>query len=293
MYKEIDANKRKTWILMAVFFLIILGFSLIYSGIVGDYNYTIYILVVALVYAFVQYFIASKLALFMAGAHPIELRDNPRFYRIVENLSITTGLPMPKVYVIDDPSPNAFATGRDPNHAAVAATTGLIDMMNDRELEAVMAHEMAHVGNYDIKVSMIAFGLVAAIGLLSDIGLRIAFYSKRDNDNDKAGAILLIVGLVAAILGPIIAMMVQMAVSRNREYLADATAALTTRDPESLASALEKLSNDKTPLRNQSSSMANMYINNPLRKGFIAKLTSTHPPIEDRIAKLRAMAGQF
>lgn len=293
MYKEIDSNKRKTWILMGVFLLMILGLSLIYSAYVGDLMYTVYIIIAALIYAFVQYFIASKLALFMAGAKPIELRNNPRFYRIVENLSITTGLPMPKVYIIDDPSPNAFATGRDPNHAAVAATTGLIEMMNDRELEAVMAHEMAHVGNYDIKVSMIAFGLVAAIGLLSDIGLRISFYSKRDNDNDKSGIILLIIGVVAAILGPIIAMMVQMAVSRNREYLADATAALTTRDPESLASALEKLSQDKTPLRNQSSSMANMYINNPLKKGFVANLTSTHPPLESRIAKLRTMAGQF
>lgn len=293
MYKEIDSNKRKTWILMGVFLLMILGLSLIYSAYVGDLMYTVYIIIAALIYAFVQYFIASKLALFMAGAKPIELRNNPRFYRIVENLSITTGLPMPKVYIIDDPSPNAFATGRDPNHAAVAATTGLIEMMNDRELEAVMAHEMAHVGNYDIKVSMIAFGLVAAIGLLSDIGLRISFYSKRDNDNDKSGIILLIIGVVAAILSPIIAMMVQMAVSRNREYLADATAALTTRDPESLASALEKLSQDKTPLRNQSSSMANMYINNPLKKGFVANLTSTHPPLESRIAKLRTMAGQF
>ena len=293
MYKEIDANKRKTWLIMLVFLAIITGLSVLIADLMGETYISLYVIFIALIYAFIQYFIASKMALFMAGAKPIELRDNPRFYRIVENLSITTGLPMPKVYVIDDPSPNAFATGRDPQHAAVAATTGLIDMMTDRELEGVMAHEMAHVGNYDIKVSMIAFGLVAAISVLCDIGLRIAIRGADSSDDDRANAVLLAVALVAAVFGPIIAMMVQMAVSRNREYLADATAALTTRDPESLASALTKLSENKTTLRNQNPSMANMYINNPLKKGWLAKMTSTHPPIEERIARLQQMAGQF
>lgn len=293
MYKEIDANKRKTWLIMLVFLAIIAGLSVLIADLMGETYISLYVILIALIYAFIQYFIASKLALFMAGAKPIELRDNPRFYRIVENLSITTGLPMPKVYVIDDPSPNAFATGHDPQHAAVAATTGLIDMMTDRELEGVMAHEMAHVGNYDIKVSMIAFGLVAAISVLCDIGLRIAIRGADSSDDDRANAVLLAVALVAAVFGPIIAMMVQMAVSRNREYLADATAALTTRDPESLASALTKLSENKTTLRNQNLSMANMYINNPLKKGWLAKMTSTHPPIEERIARLQQMAGQF
>ena len=293
MYKEIDANKRKTWLIMLVFLGLIAGLSVLIASLAGEVYISLYVILAALVYAFIQYFIASKMALFMAGAKPIELRDNPRFYRIVENLSITTGLPMPKVYVIDDPSPNAFATGRDPQHAAVAATTGLIDMMTDRELEGVMAHEMAHVGNYDIKVSMIAFGLVAAISVLCDIGLRIAIRGAGDSDDDGTGVVLLVVAIVAAVFGPIIAMMVQMAVSRNREYLADATAALTTRDPESLASALTKLSENKTILRNQNPSMANMYINNPLKKGWLSKMTSTHPPIEERIARLQQMAGQF
>ena len=293
MYKEIDANKRKTWLIMLVFLGLIAGLSVLIASLAGEVYISLYVILAALVYAFIQYFIASKMALFMAGAKPIELRDNPRFYRIVENLSITTGLPMPKVYVIDDPSPNAFATGRDPQHAVVAATTGLIDMMTDRELEGVMAHEMAHVGNYDIKVSMIAFGLVAAISVLCDIGLRIAIRGAGDSDDDGAGVILLVVAIVAAVFGPIIAMMGQMAVSRNREYLADATAALTTRDPESLASALTKLSENKTILRNQNPSMANMYINNPLKKGWLSKMTSTHPPIEERIARLQQMAGQF
>ncbi len=293
MYKEIDANKRKTWLIMLVFLAIIAGLSVLIADLMGETYISLYVILIALIYAFIQYFIASKMALFMAGAKPIQLRDNPRFYQIVENLSITTGLPMPKVYVIDDPSPNAFATGRDPQHAAVAATTGLIDMMTDRELEGVMAHEMAHVGNYDIKVSMIAFGLVAAISVLCDIGLRIAIRGAGDSDDDRANAVLLIIALVASVFGPVIAMMVQMAVSRNREYLADATAALTTRDPESLASALTKLSENKTTLRNQNPSMANMYINNPLKKGWLAKMTSTHPPIEERIARLQQMAGQF
>lgn len=274
--------------------LVITAVSYVIASYYGDSQLLFWVIGGALVYAFLQYFIASKMALAMAGAHQIERRDNPRFYQIVENLSITTGLPMPKVYIMDDISPNAFATGRDPQHAAVAATTGLIDMMSDRELEGVMAHEMAHVGNYDIRVSMIAFGLVAAISMLCDIALRMMrFGGRRSSDRDGGNAIFLVIGLIAVVLGPIIATMIQMAVSRNREYLADATAALTTRDPEALASALEKLSANKNPLRNQNPSMANMYINNPLRSNFLGNLMSTHPPIDERIARLRNMSGQF
>ena len=179
------------------------------------------------------------------GAQEIEKSDNPRMYRIVENLAITEGLPMPKVYIIDDPAPNAFATGRDPQHALVAATTGLLDIMNDQELEGVLAHEMAHIKNYDIRVSMIAFGLVSAIGALSDLALRMMFFS---NDRDRnVHPVVLIIGIVLVILAPFAAFLVQMAVSRQREYLADATGAMTTRHPEGLASALEKLRDHTQP----------------------------------------------
>jgi heat shock protein HtpX len=258
----------------------------------GDRSIAYWVIGVAAVYAFIQYFIASKLALAVTGAQEIEKRDSPRLYRIVENLTIATGMPMPKVYIIDDPAPNAFATGRDPKHAAVAATTGILDVMSDRELEAVMAHEISHVRNYDIRVSMIAFGLVSAIGILSDIAMRMFFFGG-DRDNENNNPIALVVGIVLIILAPIIATLVQLAVSRQREYLADASGALTTRDPEGLASALEKLEKTGRPMQRQSSSTAHLFFNNPMRAGMMSRLFSTHPPLEDRIKRLRANEGKF
>ena len=221
--------------------------------------------------------------------------QTPQFgNRIVENLAITTGMPMPKVYIINDPAPNAFATGRDPRHAIVGATTGLLDMMSDRELEAVMAHEIGHVQNYDIRVSTITFGLVSAIGLLSDLVLRMfIFGDNRDNNNNNSNPFIIIVGIVIIILAPIIATIIQLAVGRQREYLADATGALTTRDPEALADALRKLEQFGRPLQRQTSSAANLFITNPLKPGFFSKLFSTHPPLEDRIARLEKSGKSF
>ena len=211
--------------------------------------------------------------------------NNPRLYNIVENLSITAGLPMPKVYVINDKAPNAFATGRDPKHAIVAATTGLMDIMNDKELTAVMAHEMSHVKNYDIRVSMIVFGLVCVVGLISDIAFRMMFYGnrKRDNEGSPMGYLLII---IAAILSPFLAPLAQMAVSRQREYLADASAVSITRYPEGMIDALKKLQAHSQPMKSQNTAAAPMYINDPLRKGFFNDLFSTHPPIEKRIERL-------
>jgi heat shock protein HtpX len=226
----------------------------------------------------------------MTGAREIEKRDNPRLYRIVENLAITNGIPTPKVYVIDDLAPNAFATGRDPQHAIVAATTGIMEVMDDRELEAVMAHEMSHVRNYDIRVSMIAFGLVSAIAILSDIAIRMFFFSDR---RENVNPIVLVVGIVLIVLAPIIAAMVQMAVSRQREYLADASGVLSTRDSEGLASALEKLGQYGRPMQKQNTASAHLFFNNPLKPGAFTKLFSTHPPLEERIARLRANADKF
>lgn len=293
MYSAIAANKRNTVLIMALFVGIIgaIGWAFAYTQ--GDVSIAYGVIVAAGIYAILQYFIASRLAMSMTGAREIEKRDNPRLYRMVENLAITSGMPMPKVYIIDDPAPNAFATGRDPKNAIVGATTGLMDIMNDRELEAVMAHEMCHVRNYDIRVSMIAFGLVSAIGLLSDIAIRMLFFGGGDRRNNNTHPIILIVGVVVIILAPLIAMLIQFAVSRQREYLADASGSLLTRDPEGMASALGKLQQYGRPMQRQSSATAHMFLNNPLKSGFISKLFSTHPPLEDRIARLEKSGSSF
>ena len=292
MYKAIAANKRNTILIMALFIGLVAGIGYVVSALYGEPSITWWVLAGVTIYALIQYFAAAKLATAMTGAKQIEKRDNFWLYRMVENLSITLGMPMPKVYVIDDPAPNAFATGRDPKHAIVAATTGLMEIMDDNELEAVMAHEMGHVQNYDIRVSMIAFGLVSAIAILSDIVLRMLFFGGDRRDSNMHPAVL-IIGLVVVILAPIIATMVQLAVSRQREFLADASGAMTTRDPESLAKALEKLQSYGQPMKRQNSSTAHLFFSNPLKKGGLSKLFSSHPPLEDRIERLRTNAGKF
>ena len=292
MYKAIAANKRNTLLIMAVFVAVISAIGWAVSYYFGNTSVAYIVIAGAALYAVLQYFMASKLAVAMTGAVQIEKRDNPRLYRIVENLAITLGIPTPKVYIIDDPAFNAFATGRDPQHAIVAATSGLIEVMDDNELEAVMAHELGHVQNYDIRVSMIVFGLVSAIGLLSDIVLRMMFFgdNRRENNNQP---IVLIIGLVVVILAPIVAVIIQMAVSRQREYLADASGAMTTRHPEALATALEKLQQFGRPMKRQSTTTAHLFFSNPLKPGFFSKLFSSHPPLADRIARLRANANKF
>lgn len=292
MYKAISANKRNTVIIMAVFVALISAIGYLVSVYYGEPSITIWVLVGAAIYALIQYFLAAKLAVAMTGAKQIQQRDNPRLYRIVENLAITLGMPTPKVYIINDKAPNAFATGRNPKNAVVAATTGLLEVMDDNELEAVMAHEMGHVQNYDIRVTMIAFGLVSAIGLLADIVLRILFFGGNRRDSN-VHPIVFIIGLVIVILAPIIATIVQLAVSRQREYLADASGAMTTRDPESLANALQKLQQFGQPMKHQNTAAANLFISNPLKSGFFSKLFSTHPPLQDRIKRLRENAGKF
>lgn len=291
MYKAISANKRNTILIMAAFVGIISAIGWVVGYIYGDITITYYVIVGAAIYAFIQYFAATKIAIAVTGAKQIEKRDNPRFYRIIENLAITTGVQTPAVYIIEDPAPNAFATGRDPKHAIVAATTGLIDIMDDSELEAVMAHEMGHVQNYDIRLSMITFGLVSAIGLLTDIVLRMfLFGDKRDND---VSPVVIIIGIVAIVLAPIIAVIVQMAISRQREYLADATGVMTTRNSGALESALEKLRQQGRPMKRQNTASAHLFFSSPLKPGFFSKLFSTHPPLEDRITRLRNNANKF
>ncbi len=285
MYSEIAANKRKTAVMMIVFITLVSGMGWLFAQFAGEPSITPFVITGAGAYALISYLSASKMALTINGAKQIEKRDNPRLWRIVENLAITEGLPMPKVYVMEDPSPNAFATGRNPNTASVAVTTGLLQIMEDNELEGVMAHELGHVKNYDIRVSMIAFALVAVIGILADIMLRMAWFSD-DDDNQ----LFFIIGIAGAILAPIAALLIQMSISRKREYLADATGALATRYPEALASALEKIGKASIPMKKQSSSTAHLFFANPLKGKKIAKIFSTHPPIEDRVNKLRKMS---
>lgn len=293
MYQAIAANKRRTWLIISLFVVIIavMGWiaSLIFGSRGGNGLFFFYIaLTVGGVYALIQYFAASKIALAVNGAKQISKADNPRLYRKVENLAIASGLPMPAVYIMNDPAPNAFATGRDPQHAAVCATTGLLEIMDDTELEAVLAHELGHIQNYDIRVMMIVFGLVSAIGLLADL---ITHYLWFGGDEDSSpNPVVIIVGIVVIILAPFAAMLVQLAVSRRREYLADGTGALLTRYPEGLARALEKIAAAGSATKTQNSSTAHLFFANPLKKGKLNNLFSTHPPVEDRIARLRNMS---
>ena len=301
MYSAIAANKRNTAIIIILFVGLLGGLAVWWGYATGNGSSAIIILAVVGIYTLIQYYAASSLAVAMSGAQQIEKVDNPRLWNIVENLAIAEGMPMPKVYIIEDSAPNAFATGRDPKHAVVAATTGLLELMNDTELEGVMAHEMSHVKNYDIRVTTMVFGLVSAIGILADMAVRMAFYSnlfggRRNNNNEGAGfaAVLMLVGIVGMIIAWLIGPIVTAAISRQREYLADASGAELTRYPEGLASALEKLGTYGRPLRRPSSTMAHMYISDPQKKGgFTERLFSSHPPLADRIARLRKIGGGF
>jgi heat shock protein HtpX len=290
MYSAIGANKRNTVIIMAVFLLIIGGLGLVFGLMYGDLWITAGVVIFAIIYTIIQVFAASREALAINGAHEIQKKDAPELYRIVENLAITEGLPTPKIYIMQDPAPNAFATGRNPKTASVAVTTGLLEIMDKRELNAVLAHEMGHVKNYDIRVNMISFGIVGAIGLLADVLARMFFYS--DNRNSRNNNIaLMLIGMVAALFATFAAKLVQLAISRQREYLADASSALTTRDPEALASALEKLKIDGRPMIKQNQTTASMFFTNPLKK--TGGLFQTHPPLDERIKRLRENATKM
>jgi heat shock protein HtpX len=290
MYSDIASNKRKTVIVMALFlaFLAVViwifdkylggGTGVFYGGLIG-----------AAIYVIFSYYAGSKMALAVNSAKEIQSKDNPRLWRIVENLAITDGLPMPRVFIMNDPSPNAFATGRDPRHSAVCVTSGLLGMMTDQELQGVVAHELGHVKNYDIRVSMIAFALTAIISLLADIMLRLTFFGGGDRNEDNQ--IFFILGIIAAILSPLVATLIQLAVTRQREYLADATGALTTRYPEGLISALQKIKQSGSVAKRQNTATAHMFFVNPLKAHSLSNLFSTHPPIDARIARLQHMEG--
>ena len=295
MYNEIAANKRKTVYLMFGFFVLISVLAWILTSVYKDPSIFIFSIIFAVTYSLWGFFASSALALTINGAKQIQKSDNPRLFRIIENLAITDGLPTPKVYIIEDSGLNAFATGRNPEHASVAITTGLLDILEDTELQGVMAHELGHVKNYDIRVSMLAFALVGVISLIADIFLRISFWggssSDDSSDNNSGNTIMMVVAIAALILAPIVATFMQLAISRKREYLADATGALTTRYPEGLAKALEKIRDGGSSLQRQNTSTAHFFIANPLKGKSMSSLLSTHPPIDDRIRILRNMIG--
>lgn len=292
LYTQQASNIRKTWLLVTVFFVVVIGLGWIISQVYGN-PFILYVAVIfSVVINMASYWYSDKLVLTLTRARPATREEFFDLCATVENLAITTGLPPPKVYIVDDPAPNAFATGRDPAHAVVCATSGLVAMMTKTELEGVMAHELSHIGNRDMLLSTMVVVLVGFIAILSDIFLRsLWFGGGRRRGNDKAGGVLVILGIMLAILSPIIAALIQLAISRKREFLADASGALLTRYPEGLASALAKIGQYEQPMRRASNSTAHLFIANPFGSGArgLHKLFLTHPPLEERVRILREM----
>lgn len=301
MYEQIASNKRKSVFLIFFFLVLIFGLSWVFAELFafGQYAYILAI-VIAVGMTFVSYFASDKIALAVSRAKPIEKKDYPHLYNVVEGLTIAAGIPKPRCYIIDDTAPNAFASGRNPKNSVIVVTTGLLQKLNRVELEGVIAHEMSHIKNYDILVQTLAVVMVGVIALLSDWILRSFFWGggrrgRRRSGSDRGGgdamAIIAVVGLLLAIFSPFIAQILRFSVSRKREFLADASGAMLTRYPPGLASALRKISADREPLEAANKATAHMYIINPLKdiKGNVNKLFSTHPPVEERIAALEQM----
>lgn len=289
MYQQISSNKRRTAYLMVSFLILLAVLGWLIGRYTGNPGMLFYFGLFAIGYSLISYFNGAKMALAVNGAREIQKSDDPRLWRMVENLSIADGLPMPRVFIMDDPAPNAFATGRKPDKSVVCATSGLLRIMDDKELEGVIAHELGHVKNYDIRVNTLAFALVGVISLIADFFLRMSFWGFGRDEEESNNAVLAALVIVAAILAPLAASLIQLAISRRREYLADATGAMTTRYPEGLESALAKLEQVNTAPRRQNTSTAHMFFVNPLRGHSVMNLFSTHPPIPDRIAALKKM----
>lgn len=300
-YNAIGSNKRKSILLIFVFLLIIIGLGYVFSRAYGEPGILIFAVGFSTISALVSYYFSDSITLAMSDAKEVKRGQIPELYNVVENLTIAAGLPMPRVYVIEDTAINAFATGRDPKHAVVCATTGCLQRLNKTELEGVLAHELSHVGNYDIRLMTLVVVLVGTVTLLGDWFLRASFFGgRRRSDNDSGGGYFALIGLILAMLSPFIATLIQLAVSRQREFLADASGALLTRYPEGLASALEKIAGDTEALEAANKATAHLYIANPFhldakrsktaaRIGFFANLFNTHPPLQDRIKRLREM----
>ena len=297
LYTQKSSNIRKTWLLFTLFLLIVIGIGWLFSRIYANPSILYFAVIFSVLMNVIAYWYSDKIVLKMAKAEPIEKKASPELYNIVENLCITAGLPLPKIYLVREQQPNAFATGRNSQHAVVAVTEGLLERLDRSELEGVLAHELSHVGNRDMLLSTVIVVLVGFISILSDMFLRSRFFggfrSRDSRDSGRAGAILMLVGIALAILAPIAAILMQLAISRKREFLADSSGALLTRYPEGLASALEKISSDQTPMRVANNTTAHLWLDDPFRgekkTSWLHKLFMTHPPVEERIKALRGM----
>jgi heat shock protein HtpX len=292
MYSEITSNKRRSIILIILFTLFIAALGYVFSLGMGDEGYGLVALslIISMIMTLVSYFQGDKIALWTNGARPISEEENKYVYRIVNNLCIADGIPVPKIYIMDDPAINAFATGRDPKHASIAITTGAIQKLENEELEGVVAHELSHVKNYDIRFMMLVAVLVGAVSILAQIFFRSGrVFGGRRNSKDNAAGIFFIIGIVLAILSPIIAELIKLAISRKREFLADASGSLLSRYPEGLARALEKIQAENMPMQRASDATAHLFLANPFKASGLKSLFATHPPIEERIKRLRQM----
>ncbi|MFY9493486.1 MAG: M48 family metallopeptidase [Minisyncoccia bacterium] len=308
IYGHKDANIRKTWLLMVVFFGLVIGIGWVVSRIYGDPSILYFAVVFSIVMNFISYWYSDKIVLALHKAQPVELKSNPELYRVLENLTIAAGLPMPRFFVINDPAPNAFATGRNPQHAVVAVTSGLLEKLDRSELEGVLAHELSHIGNRDMLVSTVAVVLVGFVSILADMFMRSMWFGRgHDNDNRGSAGVLILVGIVLSILAPIFASLIHLAISRKREFLADASAVLLTRYPEGLVSALKKISAHGRPIRTATNATAHLFFENPFgadKDGdpstssgrsadrgmpWLARIFSTHPPLKERIKALQGL----
>ena len=298
LYKQIASNKRKTWILLIVFFLLLaivgyaVGFLFMNSGIWG----VTIAMIIGFIYALTMIFQSTEIVMSMNGAREVDRNEEPVLYHVVEDMAMVAQIPMPRVYVIDDPGLNAFATGSNPQNAAVAATSGLLEIMNREELESVIGHEVSHIRNLDIRISTIAVALASAITLLSSMAGRMMWWggasrSRRNSDRDSGGleVILLVISLLAIVLAPLAATLVQLAISRQREFLADASSVELTRNPQGMINALLKLENSQPMTHHVDDASSALYINDPQKPGFLKKLFYTHPPISERIERLKHM----
>lgn len=303
MYKEIDSNKRRTALLIGLFLIFVISLGYLLSWVFDNQLILVIAVVIAVVQALVSYYYSDSITLAVSGAKEVPRREPfLELHRLIENLSITAGISKPRIYIINDSAPNAFATGRDPKHASIAVTTGLLEKLNKTELEGVIAHELSHVGNYDIRLMTVIVVLVGVVALLSDFFLRWTWFGggRRRSGDGNGGQlqwILLLVAIVMAILAPLAATLIQLAISRKREFLADASGSLLTRYPEGLASALEKIAKDREPLEVANKATAHLYIESPFKeesqnRGWLVGLFDTHPPVGERIKRLKAMISK-
>src|SRR3989338_3960150 len=301
LYTHKTANIQKTWLLMAALFGIVIAIGWVFATVYGSPGILYIAVIISIMMNVISYWFSDAIVLRLHRAKPVDSKTDLEVHRVLENLSITAGLPMPRFYIIDDPAPNAFATGRNPEHAAVAVTTGLLKILDRSELEGVLAHELSHIGNRDMLVSTVAVVLVGFVSILSDMFMRSMWYRNSDDNRGRAGGIIILIGIALSVSAPIIASLIHMAISRKREFLADASGALLTRYPDGLASALGKIAAYSRPLRTATNATAHLFLENPFgadrpmaqgerRVSWVVRIFSTHPPIAERIAALQGFA---